>query len=103
MTKLNATGSALVYSTYLGGSSGDGFVGSAIAVDDAGAPTHRVHGLEQLPYDYGRLRREPRRQQRRLRYEAERSGGALVYSTYLGGTGSDWGSASSSTKRATRT
>src|SRR5438477_225730 len=34
VTKLNATGSALVYSTYLGGSSND--VGAGIAVDSAG-------------------------------------------------------------------
>ena len=34
VTKLNATGSALVYSTYLGGSAGQ--AGSAIAVDSAG-------------------------------------------------------------------
>lgn len=35
VTKLNATGTALVYSTYLGGSSND--VGSSIAVDSAGS------------------------------------------------------------------
>ena len=34
MTKLNASGSALVYSTYLGGSGGD--LGNGIAVDAAG-------------------------------------------------------------------
>ena len=34
VTELNATGSALVYSTYLGGSTGDG--GNAIALDAAG-------------------------------------------------------------------
>ena len=34
MTKLNPTGSALVYSTYLGGSDDDG--GYGIAVDSAG-------------------------------------------------------------------
>ena len=35
MTKLNAAGSALVYSTYLGGSADD--IGSGIAVDGAGS------------------------------------------------------------------
>ena len=34
VTKLNAAGSALVYSTYLGGSGGE--IGYAIAVDGAG-------------------------------------------------------------------
>jgi Beta-propeller repeat len=36
VAKLNATGSALVYATYLGGS-GDGDAGLSIAVDTAGA------------------------------------------------------------------
>ena len=35
MTKLNAAGSGLVYSTYLGGSGSD--TGNGIAVDDAGS------------------------------------------------------------------
>ena len=35
VTKLNATGSGLVYSTYLGGSDGD--IGHGIAVDAAGS------------------------------------------------------------------
>ncbi len=34
VTKINAAGSALVYSTYLGGSGGD--AGSGIAVDSSG-------------------------------------------------------------------
>src|SRR5262249_972325 len=37
VTKLNASGSALVYSTYLGGTTGNGDAAYAIAVDAAGS------------------------------------------------------------------
>ena len=159
VTKLDASGAALVYSTYLGGSDGDS--GGQIAVDGAGNayvtgftgstdfPTtpgafdttyngslgrlrdeagrerrrprlldlpgrkrrydaghgiarrrrrqrlrDREHGLGGLPDDRGRLRHDlQRRRQRRLRDEADASGAALVYSTYLGGSSDDFGNA----------
>jgi glucose/arabinose dehydrogenase len=92
VTKLNAAGSALLYSTYLGGSTSE--VGRAIAVDSAG----RAHvtgetyssdfpvasalqpGKKGLPQnsDVFITKLDP-------------PGAALVYSTYLGGTGSDYG------------
>ena len=48
VTRLNASGSALVYNTYLGGTTGD--VSRSIAVDSM-RPGHggRHHGLERLP------------------------------------------------------
>ncbi len=93
VTKLNPTGTALVYSTYLGGTSED--FGEGIAVDTAGNayvtgsttstnfPT--TAGAFQTTYGGGD-------------YDAfvtklNPTGTALVYSTYLGGTGLDEGSA----------
>jgi hypothetical protein len=87
ITKLNAPGSALVYSTYLGGSSGDS--GKGIAVDASGNayvtgstnstdfPTRNPlqtsnHGLGDA-----------------FVTKLNATGSALVYSTYLGGSSSD--------------
>ena len=67
------TGTALVYSTYLGGSSGDD--GHGIAVDAAGnAYVTGGHGFDQLPDHARRLPDDLRRQLGRLRDEAERGG-----------------------------
>ena len=91
VAKLNATGSALVYSTYLGGSS-----------DDDGY-AHRRRLLRQRLRDGGNsLDRLPHRQPASgdlphgVRYNAfvaklNAAGSALVYSTYLGGSGDDSG------------
>jgi hypothetical protein len=94
VTKLNATGTALVYSTYLGGSDTDS--GSGIAVDGSGNAYVTGYTFStNFPTQYA--------------YQATKSGGAnglsnafvtklnatgtaLVYSTYLGGNGSDGGS-----------
>ena len=95
MTKLNPSGSALVYSTYLGGSGGNGGNGdggNGIAVDSSGNayvtgyttstnfptmnPLQPVNGGGT--YDAFVTKLNP-------------SGSALVYSTYLGGSGDDIG------------
>jgi len=97
IAKLNPTGSALVYSTYLGGNFLDG--GKSIARDAAG--NVYVTGLtssanfpttpgafqpvspEPYPYTSGDA----------FVTELNPTGSALVYSTYLGGSQSDWGNA----------
>jgi hypothetical protein len=90
ITKLNAAGSALTYSTYLGGSDYDGARG--IALDSGGnAYVTGITASTNFPVLSS--------------FQATRSGtsddafvtkvsavGALVYSTYLGGTGTDHGS-----------
>jgi hypothetical protein len=92
VTKINPTGSALVYSTYLGGNGYD--YGVRIAVDSAGnAYVTGATGSTDFPtvnpvqsaygggeYDAFVTKINP-------------LGSALVYSTYLGGSGnlSDWG------------
>jgi hypothetical protein len=92
VTKLNPTGSALVYSTYLGGSEND--VGDGIAVDSAG--NAYVTGYTQST-DFPTV--NPLQPANGGGYsdafvaELNSTGSALVYSTYLGGTGEDigWG------------
>jgi Bacterial Ig-like domain (group 3)/Kelch motif/Beta-propeller repeat len=89
VTKLNATGTALVYSTYLGGSLGEG--ASSIAVDGSGSAyvTGGTNSTD-FPTTAGAV-------QTNLEggngdafvTKLNASGSALVYSTYLGGTGDD--------------
>jgi hypothetical protein len=90
VTKLNSTGSALLYSTYLGGSAGDR--GSGIAVDTSGNayitgstdstnfPT--VSPLQAVPGGSGDA----------FVAKLNAAGSALLYSTYLGGNFGDSGS-----------
>lgn len=90
VTRLNASGSALVYSTYLGGSSLD--QGYGIAVDSAGNayvigltystdfPTvHAIQKTNRSGYDTAFVAK------------LNASGNAFVYSTYLGGNGGEYG------------
>ncbi|MBK7599322.1 MAG: SBBP repeat-containing protein [Acidobacteria bacterium] len=90
--KLNPAGSALAYSTYLGGSSGD--EGRDIAVDSMGSahivgqtfstnfstanPLQSINGGGSSDAFIAKL---------------NPAGSALIYSTYLGGNGSDTGTA----------
>ncbi|MDW8347507.1 MAG: SBBP repeat-containing protein [Bacteroidia bacterium] len=93
VTKLNASGSSLVYSTYIGGSSGD--YGYGIAVDGSGyayitGGTYSTTDYDIIPYDITPCT-----------YQSTHGGGDedlfvtvvspggtyLAYSTYLGGTG----------------
>src|SRR5437762_573069 len=94
VTKINAAGTALVYATYLGGSGYD--YGTGIAVDAAGAayvtgyttstdftagctdPCTVLNGTLGSYFDAFVTKLDP-------------SGSALVYSTYLGGSGYDYG------------
>jgi hypothetical protein len=89
VTKLNPSGSSLVYSTYLGGLGLD--TGTAIAVDGAGNAfvtgntasstfplVAAIQSTKAGPYDAFISQINP-------------SGTTLVFSSYLGGTGSDGG------------
>jgi len=89
VTKLSPVGTSLVYSTYLGGNSGDG--GCGIAVDGSGAvyvvgsssssdfPTQNSYQTYKGNYDA-------------FVTKLSSSGNSLVYSTYLGGSNDDRGS-----------
>ena len=89
VAKLNTAGSALVYSTYLGGSSFFGDVGTGIAVDGAG--NAYVTGLASST-DFPT--KNPlqaalggRGATNAFVAKLNAAGSALVYSTYLGGSG----------------
>jgi Bacterial Ig-like domain (group 3)/Beta-propeller repeat len=94
VAKLNATGSALVYSTYLGGSYQD--IGYGIAVDSAGnayvtGPTYSTN----YPTTPGALKTVCNslcaQHGDAFVTRLNPTGSALFYSTYLGGGNRDWG------------
>ena len=89
VTKLNATGSSLVYSTYLGGSSID--QGLGIAVDAAGnAYVTGVTTSDPFPTTPGAFETSFNGGGRDgFVTKLNATGSALVYSTYLGGAGID--------------
>jgi len=89
VTKLSPAGNALVYSTFLGGSSSD--YGYGIAVDTTGSAyvtgyTYSPDFPTQNPYD-GSLNGSSDVFVTKL----SPTGNALVYSTYLGGSDDDYG------------
>ncbi len=84
VSKLNPVGSALVYSTYLGGSTSD--YGSAIAVDSSGnAYVAGYTGSSNFP-TANPLQANLRGYQNAFVAKLNAAGSALVYSTYLGGS-----------------
>ncbi len=86
VTKLNAQGNALVYSTYLGGSSGmDG--GYGIAVDSAGE-TYVAGQTESVDFPtVNPYQASLKGSSDAFVTKFDAAGNALVYSTYLGGSG----------------
>src|SRR5947208_3470273 len=90
MTKLNPTGSGLVYSTYLGGDSDD--LGNGIAVDATG--NAYVTGLTfstNFPTTPGAVRETFGGILDAFMVKLNPAGTALVYSTFLGGSSLDEG------------
>jgi len=94
VTKMNADGSALVYSTYLGGSGQDA---GSIAVDEAG--NAYVAGRTDST-DFPTVKAiQPYKRGTSDVFVSKinADGSALVYSTYLGGSGYDTASAVAAT------
>jgi hypothetical protein len=88
VTKLNPAGSGLAYSTFLGGGNHD--EGAAIAVDAAGRAT--VTGSTastNFPVTPGALQTTFHYHEDAFVTRLSAGGSALVYSTFLGGTGVD--------------
>ncbi|MEA2452317.1 MAG: hypothetical protein QOG04_1027 [Actinomycetota bacterium] len=90
VTKLNAPGSALVYSTYLGGSNDD--TARGIAVDSSGAAyvtgyTSSTNFPTQVPFQGSNAGSTDA-----FVTKLSATGSALTYSTYLGGSGDENGS-----------
>ena len=89
ITKLNTDGSALVYSTYLGGTSYDD--GYGIAVDSSGcAYVTGDTSSEDFPTE-GAIQPSYSGKYDAFVTKLNTDGSALVYSTYLGGTSEDIG------------
>ncbi len=90
VTKINAGGSALVYSTYLGGSAED--QGSGIAVDTSGS-AYVTGNTDSTNFPtMNPLQKANGGDTDAFVTKIQPSGAALVYSTYLGGNGVDQGS-----------
>ncbi|MDB5969652.1 MAG: Beta-propeller repeat-containing protein [Hydrocarboniphaga sp.] len=90
LTKINTAGSALVYSTYLGGSQYD--AASSVAVDAAGSAY--ITGITQSD-DFpvaNALRPAKNGYQDAFVTKFSPAGDALVYSTFLGGNSQEFGS-----------
>ncbi|EFM10789.1 conserved repeat domain protein [Paenibacillus curdlanolyticus YK9] len=90
ITKLNPTGTALVYSTYLGGTAYD--TGLAIAVDSDGHAfvTGRTYS-DNFPVTSGAIQTTFGGTSDAFIAKLNPAGSALIYSTYLGGDGHDYG------------
>lgn len=93
MTKINAAGSALIYSTYLGGNGFDGDQGNDIAVDDLG--NAYIVGQTDSP-DFpvvNALQADLLGDSDVFIAKLTATGSELIYSTYLGGDSVDFGNA----------
>jgi CSLREA domain-containing protein len=91
VSKLNATGTALIYSTYLGGSDVDETLGIAVdatgnayLMGDTSSTDFPVQGAFQAAFGGGLTDA--------FVAKLSPTGSALVYSTYLGGSGAEFGS-----------
>lgn len=92
VTQLNAAGSALVYSTFLGGSGYD--FGNGIAVDTAGnAYATGFAGSADFPVSAGAFQTMSGGARNAFVTKLDPTGSMLVYSTYLGGNTMDQGRA----------
>ena len=90
VTKLNAAGSALAYSTFIGGTQVDN--GERVAVDAGGnAYVMGFSSSLDFPTTAGAFDRTNSGDFDVTLTKVNQSGSALVYSTYLGGQGSDSG------------
>ena len=89
IAKLNSTGSALVYSTYLGGSSYD--IGYGIAVDSSGNAYVTGYTMSTDFPTANAIQASPSGSTDGFVTKINAAGSALVYSTYLGGNYTDQG------------
>jgi hypothetical protein len=91
VSKINSLGTALIYSTYLGGSGvNGGDAANAIAIDSAGnAYVTGTTGSADFPVTAQALSGSLRGATDAFVAKLNPSGNGLVYSTYFGGSGSD--------------
>ena len=92
VTKLDPAGSSLVYSTYLGGNNSD--VGQGIALDDSGNAYVTGSTLStNFPTTPSPFQATGRGSADAFVTKVKPDGTGLIYSTYLGGSGGDYGQA----------
>jgi hypothetical protein len=90
VTKINSSGSSLVYSTYVGGSGANGDSGNAIAVDSSGnAFVTGGTTSTDFPTTGGAFQTTLKGTTGNAFVFKLNSSGGKTYSTYLGGTGQD--------------
>jgi hypothetical protein len=90
VTKLNKNGTALIYSTYLGGKLDEPIFGASIAVDsDGNAYVTGTTDSPDFPTTPGAFQRYLKGVENAFVTKLNRYGNGLVYSTYLGGSGQD--------------
>ena len=96
LTKLNPAGTAIVYSTYLGGTGGGGAnpeQANAVAVDSSGnAYIAGTTNSINFPVTTGAFQASFNAVQDAFAAKVNPAGSALVYSTYLGGSAFNWAS-----------
>jgi len=90
VVKLNASGNALVFGTYLGGSGSD--TGYGIAVDASGN-SYVTGDTTSLAFPATGFQKGLKGTQSAFVSKVSADGSRLVYSTYLGGAGTDHGAA----------
>jgi hypothetical protein len=86
VTKLNPTGTALVYSTLLGGANGGLNLGKAIAIDSAGNTYVTGFAQSDFPTTIGAFQPRTFNSADSFLLKLNPTGTALVYSTFLGGS-----------------
>jgi hypothetical protein len=89
VTKINSAGTAMVFSTYLGGQGAD--QGSALAIDGSGNVYLTGSTSSNNFPTVGPVQSALAGSTNAFVSELQSNGSALVYSTYLGGSGSDSG------------
>jgi uncharacterized repeat protein (TIGR01451 family) len=90
VVKLNASGNTLVFGTYLGGNGSD--TGYGIAVDASGA-SYVTGDTTSLTFPATGWQKGLKGTQSAFVTKVSADGSRMVYSTYLGGTGTDHGAA----------
>jgi hypothetical protein len=91
VTKLDPTGSALIYSTYLGGADSDAAGNPGLAVDASGSAYVTSETVStDFPITAGAFQATLSGYQNAFVTKLDPTGSALVYSTYLGGSITDW-------------
>jgi hypothetical protein len=90
LTKLNPSGSSLIYSTYLGGSDGEQAYGVQVAASGAASVSGETSSTN-FPTTPGAFQTAYGGDEDAFATEFNPAGSALIYSTYLGGSGAEFG------------